>query len=82
MHTHTQNPSLHTQNSTSGAEMLTPVCLPAGVAGVALFSIFIAILNLYLTPLLPSSAVLLSLSLRFFLNRLLTRKQGCKGGRC
>lgn len=46
--------------------MLAPVCLPAAkVAGVALFSIFIAILNLYLAPLLPSSAVLPSLSLRF-----------------
>ncbi len=46
--------------------MLTPVYLPAGVAGVALFFIFIAILNLYLIPLLPSSAVLLPLSLLFF----------------
>lgn len=46
--------------------MLAPVCLPAAkVAGVALFSIFIAILNLYLAPLLPSSAVLPSSSLRF-----------------
>lgn len=46
--------------------MLTPVCLPAGIAGVALFTVFIAILNLYLTPLLPSSPVFslyLSLSL-------------------
>lgn len=34
--------------------MLTLVCLPAGVAGVALLSIFITIL--YLTPLLPSCA--------------------------
>lgn len=62
-HTHH---SLHVQNSTSGAEMLTPVCLPAGIAGVALFTVFIAILNLYLTPLLPSSPVFslyLSLSL-------------------
>ena len=63
--THTHH-SLHAQNSTSGAEMLSPVCLPAGIAGVALFLVFIAILNLYLTPLLPSSPVFslyLSLSL-------------------
>lgn len=70
LNTHTPPPhthhSLHVQNSTSGAEMLTPVCLPAGIAGVALFTVFIAILNLYLTPLLPSSPVFslyLSLSL-------------------
>lgn len=63
--THNAHTTLHPQNSTSGAETLNPVCLPARVAGVALFSIFIAILNLYLTPLLPSSAILLSLSLLF-----------------
>lgn len=49
--------------------MLIPVCLlTAGVAGVALFSIFISILNLYLTALLPSYALLLTLSL-LFLNK-------------
>lgn len=58
-------PSLRSHNSTSGAEMLTPVCLPAaGVAGIALFPFSSPNLNLYLS-LLPSSSS--SLYLSFFL---------------
>lgn len=46
--------------------MLPPVCLPVGVAGPALFSIFIFIRNLYFSPLLPSPRFISAFILVFF----------------